>query len=444
MEIQFEKQPDSSARLTISLAKEDYQTDYQSKIKDYSKKAHLKGFRPGKVPPALVERMYGQALLSDAINAVLNKSIDAYIKENDIQILGDLIGDPLESDEEDIAERKLKFSFQMALRPEFTYPDLNTIDLTFPEIAVDDAKVQEYIKDLRKRFGKMVPAQEIKEGDLIKGTLSSEDGSFSTESSFPFSRIKDGYQSQFLGKTVGDKISFPIEEAFEAEEIKYVTNTYKDKEQTQNFAGLYSLVISEVTTQEMAEMDPGFYEKVTGGEVNTEEEFLEKIREMFRNTYYSESEVYFEMLLDKYLLENTPMVLSEEIIGKLIQNRNNKLTEEELVKFVPSYLRSMRSSLIRQKIADDFKIGLSEDDLLAAARKKIKVDFEQMGYGNFGDDFIDRYAQMFLADKERNNREQMAEKALAAKICQLVLEKGKIVRKSVSIEEFNKLVEELN
>lgn len=444
MEIQFEKQPDSSARLIISLAKEDYQNDYQSKIKDYSKKAHIKGFRPGKVPPALVERLYGQALMSDAINAVLNKTIDSYIKEHDIQILGDLIGDPLESDGEGADNSQLKFSFQMALRPEFTYPDLNSIDLSFPEIEVDEAKVQEYIKDLRKRFGKMVPGQEIKEGDLIKGMLSSEDGNFSTESSFPFSRIKEGCQSQFLGKKVGDKITFPIEEAFDAEEIKYVTNTYKDKENAQSFSGMFSFAITEVTTQELADMDSEFFQKVTGNEASTEEEFMEKIREMFRNTYYAESEVYFEMILDKYLLENTPMVLSEEIIGKLIRNRSSKLTEEELAKFVPSYLRSMRASLIRQKIADDFKINLTEDDLMQAARKKIKIDFEQMGYGSLGDDFIDRYAQMFLADKERNNRDQMAEKALAAKICQLVLEKGKIVRKSVSIEEFNKLVEELN
>ncbi len=88
----------------------------------------------------------------------------------------------------------------------------------------------------------------IAEGDLIKGILKAADGSFETETAFPFARIKSGYQSQFIGKKKGDMMEFPIEEAFEAEEIKYVTNTFREKDRT--FSGMFSLEISGTAPQE--------------------------------------------------------------------------------------------------------------------------------------------------------------------------------------------------
>jgi trigger factor len=117
---------------------------------------------------------------------------------------------------------------------------------------------------------------------------------------------------------------------------------------------------------------------------------------------------------------------------------------EELTDFIPRYIRSMKFSLIKSKVAEDNQISLSEADLFEAAKKQIQADFQQMGYGNLGDEFLEKYVPTYLNDKEQKNRDRMAEKALSAKIAQLYLEKGKIGRNTVSIEKFNQLVEELN
>ena len=448
MEIQFELKENSSALLTVNIEPADYQSDYQSKIKEYAKKVQMKGFRPGKVPPALVERMYGPSLKGDAINAVINKSVDSYIKENKIDVLGDLIAENFVPSEEDQNESStMKFAFHVAIRPEIKYPAVESISLTYPEIEVDEAKITDFISDLQKRYGPMTKGEAIKEGDLIKGFLKSADGSFEQpESSFPFSKIKTGYQSQFIGKKVGEIVEFPIEEAFDAEEIKYVTGNFGKNAIDKDFSGLYTLEIMEISTQEPAELNQEFFDKVVGkDQAHSEAELREKVKEMFRDTYEQESESFYQLSLEKHIFDNTNMVLAEDVVQKVISGRvKGKMSEQEVIDFIPRYINSMKMSLIKNQIASDNQIQLSEQDLIDAAKKKIGRDFQQMGYGKLGDEFLDQYAVSFLNEKDKNNRDNMAEQSLSAKIAALVLEKGKIVRKAIPIEEFNKLVEELN
>lgn len=443
VEILFEKKENASALLTISMAPSDYLSDYQSKIKDYTKRASIKGFRPGKVPPALVEKMYGQALKSDAISSVLNKSIDKYLRDNGIDILGDLISEEKVTEQNENSDQ-LKFAFRMAMRPEIHLPAMADIKMDYPEIKVENERMEDFIQDLRKRFGKSVEVESISEGDLIKGKLKSSDGSFETESAFPFSRIRSGYQSQFSGKKIGETIEFPIEEAFEEDEIKYVTNTFREKDR--KFSGLFSLEITGVNSTEPAAMDMDFFDKAVGqGSAANEEQFRNKIREMFLNTYDGESRAYFEMAVEKYLMDNCSFPLAEDVISEVIMRRSEgKMSESEVMDFIPRYIRSMKLSLIKSRVAEENNLVITEEDLLNAARKQVAADFQHMGYGNLGEEFMEKYALSYLEDKERNNRDRMAEKSLTAKIASLILEKGNIVRNQVSIDTFNQLVEDLN
>lgn len=446
VEITFDKKENSSALLTIELAQADYQPDYKAKVKDYSKRVAMKGFRPGKVPLELVERMYGQALRSEAISQVLNQSIDRYLKDNNIDVLGDLITDETNSniDQEEAKAQSLKFSFLMAMRPDIKYPSIDSIKMEIPEIQISEEKVNAYIEDLRQRFGTMKDVESVSEGDFIRGALKATDGSFETEAAIPFSRIKEGYRSQFLGKKVGEVIEFPIEEAFDESDIKYVTNTFKEKDR--NFSGIFSLTISQIESRVPAELNEEFFEKAVGnGMVKTEEEFKEHIRSLFSETYEKESLDYFSIKLENELFNKAELVLAEDVIEKVIKNRaKGKMSDEEATDFIPRYIRSMKMSLIRGQVASDNNIQLTERDIIEAAKKQISLDFQQMGYGNLDDEFLEKYASGYLEEKGKDNRERMAEKALTAKITQLAREKGKIVRREVTIEEYNKLVEELN
>ncbi|MDX5478621.1 MAG: trigger factor family protein, partial [Cyclobacteriaceae bacterium] len=89
MEITLDKHSANQASVKIKLNEADYQPKVDAKLKDYAKKAVIKGFRPGKAPVSMVKRIYGTSVLVDEINNILSSSLNDYLKSQTFRILGD-------------------------------------------------------------------------------------------------------------------------------------------------------------------------------------------------------------------------------------------------------------------------------------------------------------------------------------------------------------------
>ena len=137
MNIQFEKNEETvSGKITIQLEKADYEAKVGNKLKEYSKKAQMPGFRPGKVPVGLIKKMYGTQAKAEEVNEILQNALFNYIKENKINILGQPLGNE-EQEPQDIEKQDdFTFIFDIALEPEIKV-ELNADDtLPFYEINV--------------------------------------------------------------------------------------------------------------------------------------------------------------------------------------------------------------------------------------------------------------------------------------------------------------------
>ena len=77
--------------LTVQLTEADYAPTVDKQIKEYTKRAQVKGFRPGMVPVGMVKKMYGKGILAEEINKMLGKAVDSYIKENNVKLLANLL-----------------------------------------------------------------------------------------------------------------------------------------------------------------------------------------------------------------------------------------------------------------------------------------------------------------------------------------------------------------
>ncbi len=129
MEIILDKSSATEGLIKVTLKEVDYQPKVEEKVKEYSRKAQLKGFRPGKVPRALIKKMYGKSILIDEINELLSKSVLDYIKEKDIKI----IGDPLPVAEKASLidwdnQKEFEFEYMVGLVEPFTVDYTLTID----------------------------------------------------------------------------------------------------------------------------------------------------------------------------------------------------------------------------------------------------------------------------------------------------------------------------
>ena len=73
----------------MKLEKADYQPQVDKSLKNIRQKAQVPGFRPGMVPMSLVKKMYGKSVIADEVNKLLSEKVYAYIKDNNINILGE-------------------------------------------------------------------------------------------------------------------------------------------------------------------------------------------------------------------------------------------------------------------------------------------------------------------------------------------------------------------
>src|ERR1700709_517019 len=122
MNISQEKIDNLNAIVKININPEDYQPRVDKAIKDQAKKAKIPGFRPGMVPPSHIKRMYGKSILVDEINNLLSDTLNKYIDDEKLEVLGQ----PLPKKDEDSKEYNwdfadnFEFNYEVGLAPDFT------------------------------------------------------------------------------------------------------------------------------------------------------------------------------------------------------------------------------------------------------------------------------------------------------------------------------------
>jgi trigger factor len=154
MDIVKEQTADLTATVRIRLTPSDYEGKVNEMIKKTQKTANMPGFRKGMVPTGMIRKMYGKAILFDELNKLVSESLENYINENKLEILGNPLPQPLKELETNW-EKPLdyEFSFDLGLAPTFELKLPPKSALPFYEIEVDDKRVNEYVEDVRMRNG---------------------------------------------------------------------------------------------------------------------------------------------------------------------------------------------------------------------------------------------------------------------------------------------------
>ncbi len=151
MTVKQDRLTELTSRVTISVVEQDYQTQVKKALTSYQQKANIPGFRPGKVPFGMIQKMYGKAVLIDEVNKLLSDALNKHIEDNKLEVLGQ----PLPMEDNDTIDfdqsKDFSFTFEVAVAPEFEL-DLSKIKVTDYQITVGDAMVQKSVDSLLERF----------------------------------------------------------------------------------------------------------------------------------------------------------------------------------------------------------------------------------------------------------------------------------------------------
>ena len=449
MNITKENIDDLNAVLKIKIEKTDYEDKVETVLKDYRKKATIKGFRPGMVPIGLIKKMYGKAVQLDEINKILTENIQKYITDEKLEILGDPLPKVDEQNKIDFdTQQDFTFSFELGLTPLFELKLSKKNKVNQYDIIVDEKMRSQYLENYTRRYGELKKAEQIEEKDVVKGRIEAIDengnvipeGPSVEETSLGIDIIKDEkIKKEFIGKNIHDTIDFDLKKAF-PNDTEIAGILHKKKEEVADLGANYRFTVNEISRFYPAELGKELFDKIFGeGVINSEEEFMKKIEEEIVANLKRESDFKLMMDIKNMTMEKTDFQLPEEFLKKWLLRVNEKSTAEQIEKEFDGFRKDLKWQLIRNKVARDNEVKISEEELQKEAENITRYQFQQYGLFYTTDEQIANYAKETL--KRDEDAKRIADKILEEKAILLMKELVKLENKSVTVEEFNKLFE---
>lgn len=437
MNITQNKVDDLNLELTLSIGKDDYADRRRKKLNEHKRIAEFKGFRKGMVPMSLVERIYGQSALVDAVNDIIADSLNGFIKENSLK----LVGEPLPSEDQPQTEwvngNDFTFKFDLATTPEVSFELSKDDSIPYYNIEVKDAAKTEMKDNLLKQYGSLEDGQEAGADDFI--IVDFEQGDTKVEGTYVAIRnIDEAVRGSFIGIKPGETRQVNVNEAFTNESDRASMLKVK-KEDLASLDPMFTMTVKTVKTFVPAPMVQETFDKIFGeGNVKSEEEFDAKVDERLRSEYAQESEFRFTKDAKDYLLKKAGIVLPEKFLKRWVFVANDgKFTMEEIEKDFPLFLEDFRWNMVRGYLMDKYQVKVEEADLLASAKAFAAYQFAMYGIGNVPEDQLETYAKSILSQEKEGRR--VLEQVEDQKTLEAVRAVVTLDTKTVSVEEFREL-----
>ena len=440
-----------SALLTVKLEKADYQPQVDKSLKNIRQKAQVPGFRPGMVPMSLVKKMYGKSVIADEVNKLLSEKVYEYIKENNVNILGEPM--PNEEKQPDIdfdTMEEFEFVFDIALAPEFK-AEVNSQDkVDYYTIEVTDEMVENQIKAYTQRNGKYEQVEAYEENDMLKGLLAeldeegnTKEGGIQVEGAvmMPSYMKNDEQKAIFANAKVNDVLVFNPDAAYEGNAVEIASLLKIDKEAAAEVKSNFSFQVEEVTRFVNGELNQELFDQVFGKDaVKTEEEFRAKVKESIAAQFVADSDYKFLIDVRKVLADKVGKLEFPDALLKRVMLMNNKDKGEEFVN--ENYDKSIEEltwHLIKEQLVNENVIKVEQDDVINMAKEATKAQFAQYGMLTIPDDILENYAKEMLKKKE--SIDGLVNRVVETKLAAALKGKVTLENKTVSMEEFNKMFE---
>ena len=440
-----------SALLTVKLEKADYQPQVDKSLKNIRQKAQVPGFRPGMVPMSLVKKMYGKSVIADEVNKLLSEKVYEYIKENNVNILGEPM--PNEEKQPDIdfdTMEEFEFVFDIALAPEFKAEVSSQDKVDYYTIEVTDEMVENQIKAYTQRNGKYEQVEAYEENDMLKGLLAeldeegnTKEGGIQVEGAvmMPAYMKNDEQKAIFNGAKVNDVLVFNPAVAFDNNEAELSSLLKIKKEEVAGVKGNFSFQVEEITRMVPAELNQELFDNVFGeGTVSSEEEFRAKIKEGIAKQFESDSDYKFLIDVREYLVNKIGKLEFPDALLKRIMLLNNEEKGEAFV--AENYDKSIEEltwHLIKEQLLKNNEIKVEQADVMNMAKEATRTQFAQYGMLNIPEEVLENYAKEML--KKQESVEGLVNRAAESKLSAALKAKATLNHKTVSMEEFNKMFE---
>ena len=450
MNITFQTSDKLNGQITAVVEPVDYQENLAKSIKDYSKRVNLPGFRPGKVPAGLIKKQFGQSLLAEEVNKLLQEKLYDYIRDEKINMLGEPLPVVDNNKNTFMDGDTFTFTFDIAIAPEIKVSLTKKDKVDYYNVVVSDEMVQNQVQMYRQRGGSYEKVESYEENDMIKGVITELDekgnaleGGVTAEGVVmlpKYFRGDDEQKKLFEGAKVNDVIRFNPAKAYDNSEAELASLLKVEKEKVLEHKGDFNFQITEITRFMPGPLDEELFEQVyPGAGLKTAEEFVSKVRESIEGQFKKDADYRFLLDIRNYITNKVGKLEypDEKLKRIMAANANGDLKKVE-----ESYDKSIEEltwHLIKEQLVEMTGVKVDDQDVREMAKDVTRMQFAQYGMLSIPDEYLESSVKEML--KKRETVDNLIDRCIEVKLGTALKEKVALTEKDVTPEEFNKLFE---
>ena len=437
-----------SGLMTIVIEEADYQDDVRKQLNDYRRRVNMPGFRPGQAPLPLIKKQVGPQIKVDVINKLVGNKIYDYIKENNINMLGEpmphLGEEPIDLDQ----PAPYTMKFDIAVAPEMDIKLTKKNKIAYYDIEVEDKMIDQQIDSYASRGGSYEKVDDYQDGDMLKGDIrelnadgSTKEGGIEVSDAIILpSYIKaDDQKALFQGCKLGDILTINPKKAYPDSTVEISSLLKISKEEAENITSDFSYQITEISRYNKHAIDQELFNQVCGeGTVNSEKEFREKIAANLKEQMNENAQYRFLVDVREYVEKKLGKVEYDDELMKRIMLANNKEHDQEYVdKNYEASIKELTWHLAKNKLMEQCEIKLEDADVKAAAKDMARIQFAQYGMSNIPEEYLDNYAEEML--KKPEQVDQFVNQAADRKLMTALKDVVTLDTKAITFDELQKL-----
>ena len=308
MSLQVEKLEHNMAKLTIEVSAEEVEKALQAAYLKERSKISLPGFRKGKVPRQMIEKMYGPEVFYDeAANRMISEAYAKAYDESELEIASQPTIDIVQLEK----GKPFIFTAEVAVKPEVKLGEYKGLKVDKYSTRVTQKEVDEEIEKVREQHARIVEVTDRAVADKDDVTLDFEgfvDGvafEGGKGEDYPLTigshSFIDTFEDQLVGKKVGDEVEVNV--------------TFPEQYQAEELAGkpaMFKVNIKEIKVKELPELDDDFAQDVS--EFDTLAEYKEDVKKNLEEKKKEEAEQQKEADVIKAIVEDAKMDIHEKMI----------------------------------------------------------------------------------------------------------------------------------
>ena len=426
MSLQVEKLENNTAKLTIEVPAEEFDKAILKAYQKNKNKFNVPGFRKGKVPYAMVEKMYGAAVFyEDAANYVIPDAYANAATESELEIVArpDINVTQIEKGKPFI------FEAEVTLKPEIKLGKYKGVKVEAMDTTVTDEDVQAELDKVKEQNARLVAADDkaVEDGDQttidFEGFVDGEAFEGGKGEDYPLTigshSFIDTFEEQLIGKKVGEEVEVNV--------------TFPEEYQAKELAGkpaMFKVTIKEIKVKEYPEIDDDFAQDVS--EFDTLDEYKADIKKNLEDKKTQEAEADKESKVIEAIVKDSEMDIPEKMIEAQAQQMLEEFAQNIAMQGISfeQYLQFTGATVeqLREQVTPQAKARVESSLVLEAIVKAEKIEATDEEFDEEVKKMAERYQMEgdkineLLSDDDKNN---IKADICAKKAAKLVVEKAK-------------------